>query len=74
MRKVKFYGWKEGMRKIPFTKLLHEGGGISLREAKDICDGVLYEQEFVLEFKDEQTALSIFNKAVEFKVKCELID
>ncbi|NQX97866.1 MAG: hypothetical protein HRT73_08310 [Flavobacteriales bacterium] len=74
MRKIKFIGWKEGMRKIPFTKLLHNEGGLTLRDAKDICDGILDGKEYIIDFEDEQTAQNIFKKSVEYQVECELID
>ena len=74
MKKVKFTGWEEGMKKIPFTKLLHEEGGMTLKDAKEVCDGILNEVNFTIEFKDEKTARRIFNKAIEYKVICELTE
>jgi len=72
MKKVRFFGWKEGMRKILFTKLLYEKGELSLKKSKNVCDGILDEKEYIIDFKDEDTAKFILKKSIEYHVKCEL--
>jgi len=71
--KVTFKGWKVGMQKIPFTKLLNEKGNLSLREAKSVKDRLVNDDEIItLEFKDEDEAKIIYKESKELGVICEL--
>ena len=74
MTTVKFTGWKPGVRKIRFTSLLHEQGGMSLRDAKDAKDKIVGGGEVVeIDFKDPNTAKLIYEQASKIGVVCELI-
>jgi hypothetical protein len=53
MRKVIFYGWQVGMRKIPFSLLLREETGLALKEAYESMLRVFDEQPVTLEVADE---------------------
>ena len=73
MTKVKFTGWEPYVRKIRFTMLLHEEGGLTLREAKDIKDKVVGGGEVIeIDFGDTKTSELIYAKAREMGVKCEV--
>ncbi len=70
---IKFTGWKPGVRKIRFTMLLHEKGGLTLREAKGIKDKVVGGGEIIeIKFKDYKTAKFIYEQASTMGVLCEL--
>jgi hypothetical protein len=53
MRKILFYGWQVGMRRVPFSLLLREEAGLGLKEAHEIMLRVLDEQPVTLEVSDE---------------------
>lgn len=75
MEKVKFSGWKEGVRKIRFIALLNEEGGLSLTEAKSIKDKVIGGGEtVVVDFKNSILAKNIFLKSLELGVIADLLD
>ncbi len=71
---MKFTGWKRGARKIKFTMLLHEQGGLSLKDAKCIKDSVMGGGQTVeIDFKDHRTAQRICQEATLLGVACELV-
>jgi hypothetical protein len=73
MTKVIFTGWRPGVRKIRFIMLLHEKGGLSLRESKAIKDKVIGGGETEeVDFKDTKLAELIYTEACKLGVKCEL--
>lgn len=70
---VRFTGWEPGARKIRFTMLLHEEGGLPLKVAKNIKDKVIGGDEVVeLDFKNPETAEAIYQQAKLLGVDCEL--
>jgi hypothetical protein len=70
MTRLIFDGWEVGMRKIPFTKLLHEKANLSLADAKHIKDRLVNNDEVVeIEIEDEQLAREILADAKTLKVK-----
>lgn len=73
MHKVRFYGWDEGFNKVAMTKLLAEDGKLGLLEAKKVTDGILENQQVILEF-DEALAKSIESHATKIGAKCELLN
>ena len=74
MTVVKFTGWEPGARKIRFTMLLHEEGGLPLKVAKSIKDKVIGGDEIVeLDFKNPEIAEAIYQQAKFLGVECELI-
>ena len=74
MTTIKFTGWKPGARKIRFTMLLHEEGGLSLRESKNIKDKVIGGGEAVeVTFDDPSAAKIIHEKALSLGVTNELV-
>ncbi len=71
MTKIIFEGWEVGMRKIPFTMLLKEKAGISLKDAKKFKDKLVDENEiFEIEIEDENLAKEILQEARRLGVKC----
>jgi|GEM_PF-1330328 len=74
MRKVEFYGWQKGVRKIHFIRLLNEVGGLSLKESKSIKDRLIDNSErIVVEFKDDETAKKIVEISTTYCIKCCLV-
>ena len=71
--KITFKGWEPGMRKVSFTKLLHEKGELTLKDAKSITDRLLDndDETITLEFKDENTTKAIYEQSRELGVICE---
>ncbi|MFV0531039.1 MAG: hypothetical protein ACK5MD_06335 [Flavobacteriales bacterium] len=72
--KVEFYGWQKGVRKIRFIMLLHEKGGISLRESKIIKDKVIGGNEIICyDFKVSSLAKEIHIESIKLGVKSRLV-
>jgi hypothetical protein len=71
MRKIIFYGWQVGMRKIPFSLLLRDEAGLGLKEAHECMLRVLDEQPVTLEVSDE-LAERLLAQAQALGVKCRL--
>ncbi|MGI4738091.1 MAG: hypothetical protein ACRYG7_23225 [Janthinobacterium lividum] len=71
MRKITFFGWHVGMRKIPFTHLLQVEVGVGLKEAHEATMRVLAEQPVTLEVPDELAA-RLLAQAEALGVKCRL--
>jgi len=72
-KKVTFKGWKTGMKKIPFIKLLNEDGQLTLRDAKSIKDRLVNDGEIItIEFSSESLARLIYEKSQNLGVICEL--
>jgi len=69
MRKILFYGWQVGMRKVPFSLLLREEAGLGLKEAHETMLRVLDEQPVTLEVSDE-LAERLLDQAQALGVKC----
>jgi len=59
MAKVIFKGWRVGMRKIPFTMLLKERAGLSLKQARDIKTKVLDNEEIAISVDNIEIARAI---------------
>lgn len=75
MAKIIFKTWLPGMRKIPFTKLLHEKAGLSLTEAKIKKDNFVdNNQSFYIEIFDLKLAKEIADEARGLGVVVELIE
>lgn len=70
MVKIVFEGWDEGMRKIPFTKLLNEKAELTLQEAKILKDRLVDNNEVIeVEIDDKILAKEILKEAQKLKVK-----
>ena len=54
MRTILLTGWKEGIKKVSLTLLLHEHANYSLSEAKAVTDAVINNRVVRLELTDEQ--------------------
>lgn len=73
MAKIIFEGWEVGMKKVAFTKLLSEKGGLSLSEAKTLKDRLVDKNEIIeIEIDDENLAKEILKEAKKIKVKGRL--
>jgi len=72
METIVFEGWKVGMRKIPFIKLLNLKVGLSLKESKRIKDSVVEGETNKIQVDSLDFALEIINEASELGVKCRL--
>lgn len=73
MAKIIFEGWEVGMKKIPFTKLLNERAGLSLKDAKSIKDRLVDNNEIIeIEISDENLATEILAEAKKLKVNGKL--
>ena len=74
MTKIRFIGFDPGVRKIRFIALLHEEGGLSLRQAKEIKDRVIGEgKKIEIEFKNPALAMLICSESKLLGVKCEIV-
>lgn len=70
MKRIIFDGWEVGMRKIPFTKLLHNKAGMSLVDAKKAKDRLVDKEEIIEIFvENEGLAKEILDDARRLKVK-----
>lgn len=70
MIKIIFEGWEVGMRKIPFTKLLNEKVGLSLKDSKKLKDRLVNNNETIeIEISNENLAREILDQATKLKVK-----
>ena len=74
MAKVVFKGWRVGMRKIPFTMLLRQRAGLSLKQARDIKTKVLDNEEVVIFVDNIEIARTIAVEADKLGVIAELIE
>ncbi|MAO63618.1 MAG: hypothetical protein CL666_01325 [Balneola sp.] len=75
MRKVEFYGWDVGAKKISFTKLLRDKGNLTLKDAKNVNTRIMNGNEnVVLEFEEESVAKLIVEESTNLGFKCRLID
>lgn len=73
MTKIIFEGWEVGMRKIPFTKLLNEKAGLTLKEAKNLKDRLVdYNEVITVEVENYNLASEIVQEAQRLKVKCRI--
>ena len=71
MRKITFYGWQMGMQKIPFSHLMRDEVGLSLKEAQAAMLRVLDEQPVTLHVPDE-LAERLLTQATALGVRCRL--
>lgn len=71
MRKITFYGWQVGMQKIPFSQLLRDEVGLSLKEAQAAMLRVLDKQPVTLHVPDELAA-RLLTQAMTLGVRCRL--
>lgn len=71
MRKITFYGWQVGMQKIPFSQLLRDEVGLSLREAQAAMLHVLDEQPVTIQVPNELAA-RLLTQATALGVRCRL--
>ncbi|HVW15871.1 MAG TPA: hypothetical protein VHB54_18720 [Mucilaginibacter sp.] len=74
MTKVVFKGWRVGMRKIPFTMLLKQGAGLSLKQARTIKTKVLDNEEVVIEIDNIDDVRALVVKANNLGVIAELVE
>lgn len=75
MVKIEFYGWEVGARKIPFTTLLTDKGGLSLSEAKSIKDAIIDRDEIkVISVASKEKAARIVDEAVKIGIKCRVLE
>ena len=72
MAVIIFKGWKKGMRGISFIHLLREKTDISLKNAKDIKERIVYGEVITLPVADLSTAQEIIATAINLGVICEL--
>lgn len=66
---VRVSGWEPGMRKISLTKLVQEGSGQSLAQAKAMVDQLLEGQPFEVGFDNEGAARSFADHATKLGAK-----
>lgn len=71
MRKITFYGWHVGMRKVAFSLLLRDEAGLGLKEAHESMIRVLDEKAVTLEIADERLVLLVA-QAEALGIKCRL--
>lgn len=71
MKVIIFEGWKVGMRKIPFIKLLNKECKLSLKEAKHIKDCIVDNKTMVIEVEDA-IAEFILKESRELGVICRI--
>lgn len=72
--RIVFDGWDIGMRKIPFTKLLHEKAGMSLTDAKRAKDRLVANDGIVeIVVQSEDLANEILAEALCLNVKGRII-
>ncbi|WP_277016303.1 hypothetical protein [Flavobacterium lindanitolerans] len=74
MVKIIFDGWKVGMKKIPFVKLLNERASLSLTDAKKLKDRLVDDNEIVeIKVINEKLAKEILKEAQKLKVKGKIL-
>ena len=71
MQRITFYGWQVGMQKIPFSHLLRDEVGLSLKEAQACMLLVLDEQPVTLHVPDALAA-RLLTQAKALGVRCRL--
>lgn len=74
MAKVVFKGWRVGMRKIPFTMLLKQSAGLSLKQARDIKTKVLDNEIIAMPVDNIEVARIIAVEADKLGVIAEIIE
>jgi len=68
MRKIRFIGWRPGMNKIKFVRLLNEDVGFTLQEAKIIKDNIVDGQVIEISVLAEQ-----YDQIISDVSKCGII-
>lgn len=71
MQKITFYGWQVGMQKVPFSYLLRDEVGLSLKEAQVAMLRVLDEQPVTINVPNELAA-RLLTQATTLGVRCRL--
>ncbi|MGI4867836.1 MAG: hypothetical protein ACRYFZ_28220 [Janthinobacterium lividum] len=71
MQKITFYGWQVGMQQIPFSYLLRDEVGLSLKEAQVATLRVLDEQPVTINVPNEMAA-RLFTQGTALGVRCRL--
>ena len=71
MQKITFYGWQVGMQKIPFSFLLRDEVGLSLKESQAAMLRVLDEQPVTINVPNELAA-RLLTQAKVLGVRCRL--
>jgi hypothetical protein len=59
---VRVTGWEKGLQKISLTKLLQEGAGKNLPEAKSMVDALLEGKSFEVRFENDELARTFAQK------------
>lgn len=75
MRKILFYGWNTGFKKISFSTLLRKEAGYSLSRAKAATDSILRNQSLTIEIQDDdfdRIVAELSAIGVKFKVESNL--
>lgn len=74
MNRIKFTGWKPGVRKVSFTNLLQNEAGLSFEDAKELSDIITNENKTAEITIDNLEKAKLFVKeAKELGIKCELV-
>jgi hypothetical protein len=74
MARIVFRGWRVGMKKVAFTKLLHNQAGLPLKQAQNITLRVLDEEPIEIDISDIVIAKSVVIEADKLGVNTELIE
>jgi hypothetical protein len=67
-----FKGYTQDVKKISFTRLLHNKATIRLKEAKEIMDRILDDEVVELQVLDYNIANEIVNEAIKLGFICEI--
>ena len=71
---VEIYSWREGFRKVSFTKLLMNNCGLNLSNAKEKVDLILENTQVDITFKSLEIANSFIEEANDLGVNSRLKD
>ena len=74
MTKVKFKGWKYGMQKVAFTKLLRNEANLPLEVAKQTTNDLLESKTITIELLTLEEARNIYEKAESLGVVSEIVE
>jgi ribosomal protein L7/L12 len=74
MKRITFKGFVYGMQKVEFTKMLRIEMGLTLSEAKHITNDITEGKIVHLDVETEVKAESLYIKATELGVVCEISD
>lgn len=72
MDKIILTGWNPGMNKVGLAKLLRDGCGLSLSDAKTKVDDILDGQIVEIERYPEKNSEEMLKKIMDLGAKCRL--